>query len=526
MPLAKGLSSNGHLLILGRIPRFVTPKSEFKLNPEWQAFLRKSKNEIPALTHQPAIINREVEEKRITDYGKVDPISPVINEQALELAVDWCYEHFTSIHNSPTLLDEHFPNSTDKYIVASELAYNSIKYLMTTSTSSKRKSPGFPWNSPQNPLGVSFSTKMEVVEYPGFYDYLRDFLFQALNDRPYYTYMAECLKDEIVTNEKAEGQRTRVFMSASIEHFLMSLALFGPMHERFIAGHASTFSTAGFDYHRGRWHTKIGKLPYELLLSADFKNYDVYLRSVMFYALYLLLKRVFEDRWELIEPMVRSILQQACYSLFVDSQGNVYLKQTGNPSGQFLTLFFNTLMLYVFNALFYIMKVHKTQPNQFPLERVVFEALVRFMFCGDDQLHNISPAIAPYWNPNALMQFWTNELKMVIKEFKVSTDICDGIEYCGKTTKKQDGMYLPVPRIEKFMSSMCWSTTDDPRIELLRMRSLYEELYSRPDLQKLLMGYVDYYYTEVTAGTYTDDPIYGRSTFPTRKKQKEHWLGI
>lgn len=520
MPTVEGESFNGFLRRLGKIPRFVKPSSEIDINEDWIKFINRNGYSI-ALTHQPAPISYEIERNRIRDYGLVDPTNPSLNEASVDLAINWLYEHFHTCHNPVILADF---NIKDPRELAANMAYNSIQFLIKSHSKSKRKSPGYPWNSPSNPLGKVFKTKLELIEDPGFFKILADYIYGLLTGRPTYTYMAECLKDEIVTCEKAISGRTRIFMSASIEHFLASLVLFGPMHESFIAGNDSTYSTAGSDYHRGKWDSKIRLFPYGMFISGDFKNYDVYLRSLFFRVLYTFFSKTHADHWDVLEPMIRALLQQACCSLFVDSQGNVYMKATGNPSGQYLTLLFNTLMLYFMNAMFYIDCVDHSKPT-FGLERSDFEFHVKLWLCGDDQVHNISPLIQDQWTPTALINYWTKTMGMVMKTAHSSTDFCE-VEFCGKTSQIQNGMYVPVPRIDKFMSSMQYKTIDNPLIQIERMRSLLMDLYTRPDLQRILLKYLDHYYADILEGRYTLHPLYGRQTLPTRQAQKKLWLGL
>jgi hypothetical protein len=397
-------TSFSYCTVVGKAHRWVQYKNHWR--PDYK--FRELSDHLPT-GFAPAPRNITIEMKRLHDYDAPFELDfdPLLKRAAL-----WASEHF-------------YPMSTE--VMSFE---QTIEYVKKSECGSR--SPGFPWNS-------RFKTKEECLSDPDFLDYLKEY-DSSLKEGAMKSFFAVTLKDEILKRQKIQEKRTRLFCLAPVEHHFACVRRFGKLHDSIMESQ-STWCTAGMDMKHGGWDRLMERLSYvdRSYLGIDGRDYDMSMSMVAFsYLAYIF------TLWGFDPDEVTELFAQAVFRVVVNGRGLVILTCTGNPSGWFLTLLLNTIFLYILIARAWI--------REFPRStRRDFELHVEAALCGDDSL--ISHHIDELSSDAILNSF--RDFGVVIKQ-AVSSDDLINMEFCGATSVIRDGIWCRVPRVQKFLDSLCY----------------------------------------------------------------------
>jgi hypothetical protein len=274
---------------------------------------------------------------------------------------------------------------------------------------------------------------------------------------------------------KIKERRTRLFTLAPLEHHFVCVMYFSSIHDSIMRG--DNWCTAGKDMKHGGWHCMLKRIWEKgaLYVGTDGEDYD----ASMDVSAFNLLCQILEE-WLGSSEAVREILSQACFRLVVASDGQCYYCAGGNPSGWFLTLLFNTIMLYVILARAYLRK-HPDATRQ------AFELFVRALLCGDDSLVRLS-SDSPISVEHIIDSF--EDFGVRVKSSPASRNLYE-LEFCGAHSVLIYGVYVRHPRVQKFLDSQCFMKTSDPKDWYERACSVRTELWPVPEFE-YLERYCDY----------------------------------
>jgi len=196
---------------------------------------------------------------------------------------------------------------------------------------------------------------------------------------------------------------------------------------------------------------------------------------------------VFRNVARFVPPEFRGKLEdlfaQALDALLVSCRGSMLWKHSGNPSGWFLTLFLNTMALYMLIGYAYL----GVYPDA---SRREFEHYVKCLLCGDDSLVSMHEFIRMDFTAEHIISTWKT-LLVTVKTFHGSMNPHD-IEYCGAFSLTVAGKYVRKPRVTKFLSALAYTRTDDPLIRLQRAASIWYELWPCPDDAQIVKGFIEH----------------------------------
>lgn len=426
-------------------------KSDFDLDRDFLAFSATTRK---GLAFQPAPQTLEAERVRFKDYDRPQPRQLTDRETVdWELAVEWAIEHFQVMQGCTTFTHEE----TVAFILASDC---------------RDSSPGYPWSK-------KYKTKKNALEDPLVQVQLQQWWEKLGTPNALSCFFTGHLKQEMLATEKVKANKTRLFMCGPLEHIYASMRLFGQLHQKLMSD-SGTWCTAGRDFHYGGWNALLRRLRWEWFVAMDQSAYDMSLNRRCFSALATFLHAFVPEEHH---SKVDDLLEMALDAFVIDANGYIYQKHTGNPSGWFLTLDFNTWVLYILLA--YAWLQLGGQRN-----RLVYETEVNANLCGDDSLLSLSTDARLVMNPDEICKVWLDAHLVKVKKFECSTDVGE-VEYCGATAFELDGVYVRRPRVEKFLNSLWYVRSADPEYKLQRALSLYYEMWTVPE-KKIIRQYVEY----------------------------------
>ena len=159
------------------------------------------------------------------------------------------------------------------------------------------------------------------------------------------------LKQELLKPEKISNKQTRLYLVAHYFHHLSCVRTFGAWHEIFCSGTYPVFNRVGKSEEYGGWHRFIHRLAHDpsgaeltnfRALMGDVSSCDVSIKRTLAKHLiaFFVHKAPSSSR-----QRVETLLNQAFFSPFVTSRGKSYYRNGSNPSGWFLTIVINTLVV-------------------------------------------------------------------------------------------------------------------------------------------------------------------------------------
>lgn len=451
MPAGDDPLAARYLERVGSVPRWVRFKKEWHVDPDWLKYRNVNRLVFNKLGYQPSKRSVDVENVRLRDYDRLHKPLHERDRKLLKQALEYAKAHFMSCGRKGVIsLDEAI-----KRVVESECADSS---------------PGYPLNQ-------RFKTKAEALADTQVLAELRDWVSRLGTKDVTGVLFSLSLKDEIMKTTKVEEQRTRLFMAAPLFHHVAMVMYCGNMHDAFIQLKA-TWCSAGHDFHYGGWDGLMRKLCYDLFFAADAEMYDMTIGRELFQAVYELTAEMVPEGGEALFDLFQMALDSAC----VTSRGTVYYKFGGNPSGWYLTLFLNTVVMYLSIAMMWLDTHADTSRRE-------FEDKVRGWICGDDSIVNVHPDEAKVFTEAVWRDVW-RRLGLIVKKIESSTQITQ-MEYCGAYTLEKCGRYCRKPRVQKFLDALNFTQDRDPLYRLQRAFSIYHELWTVPEAL-VVRGYIDF----------------------------------
>lgn len=331
------------------------------------------------------------------------------------------------------------------------------------------------------PLNQKFRTKKEALEDPQVLDDLRVWYSNLGTNQVEAVLWSLSLKDEILKSTKVAAKKTRMFMAAPLFHHVAMVALCGRMHDKLMKDRG-TWCSAGRPFQYGGWHAMMSSLSYSWKFGADAEAYDMSINRLLFSAVFELV--AYFCPWEL--KKLEDLFSMALDAICVTCRGDVIWKHTGNPSGWFLTLFVNTIIMYLLLCVTWMTVFDKDEEKS---ERGAFEHFVHAWLCGDDSLVAVHDSIKKIFTAEEFSAIWSI-FGIKTKEIH-SGENFEFLEYCGATSVSIFGRWARRPRVQKFLDALCFTLDNDPLYRLQRAISIYHELWPVPE-KEIVLGYIDY----------------------------------
>jgi len=263
-------------------------------------------------------------------------------------------------------------------------------------------------------------------------------------------------------------------MGSPLEHVMVCMMYCWIMNEQFYRSANKHWSFVGATkYHRGINMLFSRLMKHPNAFSLDESAYDATLAA-------RLLGDLVDFRFEMLEKklqtqenynVLRSLYRDIIHSYTVCTEGEVFLKHTGNPSGSANTIVDNTLILYRLLAYAWL----KLAPEDMKQQQQ-FEENVEAALNGDDNLWTCSDKVVKWFNATSVVAEWK---KIGIKAH-VDPDIPENYlprklldcDFLCQNFKVVDGTVVPYPETEKIMCALAFGGKTQTSVKMTLMRAL------------------------------------------------------
>lgn len=432
------------------------------MDHEYEQFLTGVPKDERGEGYAPSQMSEPIILKRLVDYDRPNPTISQIQLLQLRVANDWAREHFSRGMDKQSMQPDSLSITIERFLAEED---------------SQKRSAGWPYNQ-------RYQTKADALRDPKFIDELVKFIRSLDTEHPTYEPFALSLKSELLKQSKVDNKDTRMFMSAPITHHMACYQLFGKL-QKHIMEKQLTWCTAGMVFQFGGWNAFLQNFPqFAKFFGIDIKGMDMSVSAEFWDCFLDFLRDILDAQFHV---RITNLLLMALHCIMITPHGRIFIKHTGNPSGWYLTLLINSYVIYLLIAMLWITHFW-SRPEM--LKRSEFEYNMQSGICGDDSM--ISVRGSHYkWCNNAFIEDLWGSLGYKVKSLELSDKIED-LEYCGARSMLYQGVFVRVPRTEKFISSLKWVSNLDPCFRYQRACSLYYEVYPLPVYRDLIGRFLAY----------------------------------
>lgn len=471
------LSKTPHLRPYGRMKRFVSHRSQYAFDAHFASFVKEKhpdlyqKFDVPLavkMMHKdisnesvgdfttlpvkflPAQQNDEAAYIQLGKFGKEHPELP--DSRAWRKSLKWMKRMF-------------YPWMSNSEVMTKEQVLEHFK-----STGAAKKSPGVLQR-------FLYEDKESYIKSEsGSRDYAR-YKYELLHQGGGFTVWGGNLKDELRPVEKVLNNKTRLFIADSVNHAFALDELCLDMNIKLINSRHFTWSTMGMSRYGGEFDSFYKSLERfaKKVWETDGSGWDASMSAMALWDIAGFRYSCLKDKSFANKMRMANLYREVIYSFISMTDGSIWRKFNGNPSGSVNTGTDNTMHHLRLLSYAFIVKIGGSYND--------FISWVNAGLCGDDNIVASDSLTA---------EMYRDAVKDVLE--LTTTDwaghhVSESC-YCSQKVTKFRGRYVPVPDFEKQFHSMLYGCrVDSPGYSLLRAAGLRVHCWFEKDLVNILEDY-------------------------------------
>jgi hypothetical protein len=429
-----------HMKYCGRVERFVPYKDKRMTD----AFVKEWLSADNVKFEEKYRMCNPVSKHMTSSIAKYNRPQPALVDNFWRLAGDWTERHFS-------------PFCSDTVVVPLQKAVGEAD---------RQTSAGYPWSR-------WFKNKGEFLDSEAFTKVMPRFWETLATDDPFVSFWTASLKRELRPIAKLEKIRT--FTASAAEASIACNRLCLDFNERFYASNNKTWSFVGCSKYNLGFHRLYHRLnAHPNAYALDESAFDSSLFRAAMYG-----QR--DLRWRMMsschkDPETRSrlwnIYDQIVNSIIVLDNGEVYQKNTGNPSGSANTIVDNTMILFRLFAYAWIVITHENPHLVSYRSYGAFMNNVEAALNGDDNTYTCSEEANKFFHAAAVAREWSKIGVVTTTDSWIARKLKD-VDFLSHNFIEIDGIMLPKPEREKVLASALYANeVADVRFTLLRLFAL------------------------------------------------------
>jgi len=456
-----------HMKFMGRVLRFTPMKDTARRDQYFHEFVRSGAINYTE-KYRMATPNRDAMTQSISKYNRPQPTE--LNEKAWEIAVDWCFKHFS-------------PHMGQSRVIDHDKARRDLD---------RTTSPGYPWSRFWQNKGQFLDSEEAPKVEKQFWDSL-------ITNDPNKAFWTASLKRELRPMEKLKENKIRTFTASATELSVATTRLCWDANQRFYESNNKTWGfVGGSKFYQGfdRLYRRLNKHPNAFELDETAYDSSLFVKAM---------ESVRDLRWRLYHDVERTpdnkkrlweVYSQIINSVIVLDNGEVFQKNTGNPSGSANTIVDNTLILFMLLAYAWIMIMLEKPETEKYATYEHFMELVEAALNGDDNTFTVAEEVVAVFNATSVSRVWTL-LGVVTKSPNYNPRKLSDVEFLSHGFIRMHNMWLPICERDKALCSLMWgSEVDDVRFTLLRAYALRIETWPDEQARKDIMMFIDWLRSE------------------------------
>jgi hypothetical protein len=359
------------------------------------------------------------------------------------LCEDWASRHFSCMRESRIIWDPDYL----------------VPYM------NMHSSPGFPWTRGFDGA-PPFQTKKALFAYENgqfmrkwwleFFGRISDSQYKV---REWYTLSA---KRELRKQKKIEEDKLRAYTAASWRSVMAGVAVCGDMNHKFYSSWETTSAFVGGSTFHGCWNKLCQRLNrHPNAFECDVTAWDSTLSEFMIESFSRVMWGNVCKQDKTTENKVRwnNTFKEIYQSVVICPNGDVFLKNQGNPSGHPFTIVTNTIIHYMLFCYAWMLLAPEDMRDY-----QCFSRNVELALCGDDSWFTVSNLCVKFFNVDSITEVWMSLGIKAKVEAVGSGKLTDCNFLSQKTRMIPPGLYVPYPDTEKVISSLIWNSNAEHHI--------------------------------------------------------------
>jgi hypothetical protein len=363
-------------------------------------------------------------------FKKYFPKRRDINQNDWDLALEWVYEHYSSLG-----VHKVIPNNKLRSYI-----------LENCDPESLEGSSGFCF--PGVSKGDFIENTFEIYDR-----FSKQFSFSPVS--PWRLF----IKEELREGQKvSENPSSRVIWGSGVILFIAQVSLFKEIQDHFVLNHRDFWSSCGLNFSGSEYGLAMSKFANRKVNSVDGSSFDASMQEQDLLDLFVLWDKMIDSRYKDEEyySKLAYVMSNDIYSLAVMPNGYCAFKGCGNATGSYLTLMRNTFHNFRLYAYVYIRQCRKLS------RKPIYSEYVSTHFGlmnGDDCIITSSK----FMNWCAIKEHMGNFLELTTFEIngKYEHPLWE-VSYCGCTALLDENENIvPLRDSYKFFLALLFMGSDD-----------------------------------------------------------------
>lgn len=277
----------------------------------------------------------------------------------------------------------------------------------------RQTSPGFGWT--KKGLGKTpwLGCDDYVLDDPEMVKAFDQMINRIKNGTRSGTVWTDTLKDERRPIEKVNQGKTRLFAAGEMTYLIIFRMFFMGFAAHMTKNKIDLESCVGVNPYSQDWN-KLGRTLMKLgphIVAGDFSNYDGTLNAAILWKCLDMIECFYKcsDVWCADDAAIRRMLWlDIVHSVHITRHGSrsiFYMWTHSQPSGCPITALLNSLYHSIAARYVYVLCARKYAPDMLGLDN--FERYVRHVNYGDDDVYNIHPDIATWYNQQTMSEMFS-----------------------------------------------------------------------------------------------------------------------
>jgi hypothetical protein len=184
-----------------------------------------------------------------------------------------------------------------------------------------------------------------------------------------------------------------------------------------------------------------------------------------------------------MKKFVQYFYDNVVNSVIAGSEGDLFRKVMGQPSGQGNTLHDNSIIHTMYFFYHWCLFVVPKDPVKFRSSWASFQEHVCLVIMGDDVVYSYGEDVVEYMHPSKVAESFKS-LGVTLKFGEEVTENVEDLEFCSMRWQIDGGVYVPIMKRDKMLASLLLKDNENHRLYLTRLLGIRVESWWDPYMRE------------------------------------------